>query len=178
MADQFVQLPTDAANTGRKVDTSELTVNSQIVERQRVCLGDPTTASGLAAVKATAPALTDPALVVALSPTSAVGHTVRRNVGATVLSIKSGPGTLFGFVVQNTTIAAAWLQVFDVATGSVALGTTAPDLEIQIAAAGQIVVMLGERGVAFGVAISIASTTGEMGATGSISGVHVFALFI
>ena len=34
MADQFIQVPADS--TGKKVDTLELTVNSQTVQRQRV----------------------------------------------------------------------------------------------------------------------------------------------
>ena len=48
MADQYVQLNPDGS--GKKIDTSELTVGANTVERQRVVLGDPTSASGLAEV--------------------------------------------------------------------------------------------------------------------------------
>lgn len=47
MGAQFIQLVTDAANTGKKVDTSELTVGANVVERQNVCLADPTTAAAV-----------------------------------------------------------------------------------------------------------------------------------
>ncbi len=43
MTDNYVQIPPNSS--GLKIDTSELTVNSQTVERQRIVLADPT-ASG------------------------------------------------------------------------------------------------------------------------------------
>ena len=48
MADGLVQVPPDS--TGKKVDTTELTVNAQTVERQRINLADPVSATGLAPV--------------------------------------------------------------------------------------------------------------------------------
>ena len=48
MTDQFVQLNPDGA--GKKIDTSELTVGTNTVERQRVVIGDPSSAAGLAVV--------------------------------------------------------------------------------------------------------------------------------
>ena len=53
MADQYVQVAPNS--TGLKIDTSELTVNAQTVERQRINLADPTTALAIAAVKAALP---------------------------------------------------------------------------------------------------------------------------
>lgn len=66
MASNYVQLVTDASNTGKKIDTVELTVSANTVERQVVVLGDPSGASSIAAVKAasTLAQTTDPALVV------------------------------------------------------------------------------------------------------------------
>jgi len=46
----WVQVPPDS--TGKKVDTSELTVGPNTVERQRVVVGDPTTSANLAVVTA------------------------------------------------------------------------------------------------------------------------------
>lgn len=57
MADGIVQLPADS--TGKKVDTSELTVGANTVERERVNLADPTTAAAVAGVKNADPASTD-----------------------------------------------------------------------------------------------------------------------
>ncbi|OXE36913.1 MAG: hypothetical protein CGW95_04830 [Phenylobacterium zucineum] len=48
MADGLIQVAPDS--TGKKVDTSELIVGANTVERQRVVIGDPTNAAGLAAV--------------------------------------------------------------------------------------------------------------------------------
>lgn len=48
MADQFAQIAT--AGTGLKIDTSELTVNANTVERQRINISDPTTAAAHTAV--------------------------------------------------------------------------------------------------------------------------------
>jgi hypothetical protein len=50
MADQFVQVPSDS--TGKKIDTSELTVGANTVERQRMVISDSTSATALATVTA------------------------------------------------------------------------------------------------------------------------------
>jgi hypothetical protein len=75
MTDGLVQVAADS--TGKKIDTSELTVGANTVERQRVVIADSTTATSLATVKAasTAAVATDPALVVAVSPNNTVGVT-------------------------------------------------------------------------------------------------------
>ena len=49
MADQFIQVPADS--TGKKVDSSELTVGANTVERQRIVIAADATAAALAAVK-------------------------------------------------------------------------------------------------------------------------------
>lgn len=87
MADQFVQVPADS--TGKKIDTSELTVGANTVERQRIVVGDPTTATSLAAVKAasTAAVAGDPALVVAVSPNNTIP------VSAASLPLPAGAST-------------------------------------------------------------------------------------
>jgi len=51
MPDQIIQVPADS--TGKKVDTSELTVGANTVQRQRVVLADATGATALAPVSAT-----------------------------------------------------------------------------------------------------------------------------
>ena len=54
MADGFVQVAPDS--TGAKMDTSELTVGANVVERQRTVIASDTTAAGVAAVVNTTPA--------------------------------------------------------------------------------------------------------------------------
>jgi hypothetical protein len=51
MADGLVQVAPDS--TGKKVDASELTVGTNTVERQRIVIADPATATALAPVSAT-----------------------------------------------------------------------------------------------------------------------------
>lgn len=62
MADGIVQVPVDS--TGKKIDTSELTVGSNTVERQRMVIADPTDAAGLADVANTTLVGTEYGLVV------------------------------------------------------------------------------------------------------------------
>jgi hypothetical protein len=62
MADSLVQVLPDS--TGKKVDTSSLTVGANTVERQRMNMADPTTAAAIAAVMNSLPAGTEYGLVV------------------------------------------------------------------------------------------------------------------
>jgi len=61
MADGVVQVAPDSS--GKKVDTSELTVSAQTVERQRIVIADNATAAALAAVENAAPATGDYGLI-------------------------------------------------------------------------------------------------------------------
>lgn len=81
MSDGVVQVPPDSS--GKKVDTSELTVSAQTVERQRVVLADNTAASGLAAVSASAPPGTAYALAVRPVAVPALISPFRGPMGAT-----------------------------------------------------------------------------------------------
>ena len=74
MADQYIQLATDGA--GKKVDVSELTVNAQTVQRQRVCIGDNTGATQFADVSTSAPGYTEAALVTRTVNYGAFGTTI------------------------------------------------------------------------------------------------------
>jgi hypothetical protein len=56
MADGLVQVAPDS--TGKKIDTSEIIVGANTVERQRIVVADPTTAAAMAAVINTDPAST------------------------------------------------------------------------------------------------------------------------
>jgi hypothetical protein len=48
LTDNYIQVPPNSS--GLKVDTSELTVNGQTVERQRIVIADPTQAGNLVGV--------------------------------------------------------------------------------------------------------------------------------
>jgi hypothetical protein len=62
LSSAFIQLPPQS--TGLKVDTSELVVNSNTVERENICVADPTTAANVANVVTSAPSGSAPGLVV------------------------------------------------------------------------------------------------------------------
>lgn len=98
-----------------------------------------------------------------------------RNV-TTAQAIKGTAGSLFGIQVLNTTAAAAYVQIHNVAAPT--LGTTTPVLELLVPAGGSATLFLGDRGVALaGTAIAVASTTAEAGAVVSAAGVMVFAQY-
>ena len=62
MSNSSVQLAPDGA--GKRVDTSELLVGTNLVQRQRVVIGDDASSGDLAKVSASDPAPSDPGLVV------------------------------------------------------------------------------------------------------------------
>lgn len=117
---------------------------------------------------------------VVLAPTPSGGATqfFFRNLNATVQSIKASAGTLYGLQISNTQAATACVvQVFNTASGGVTLGTTAPVMEIYVPGPGTVVVPIPPHGIAFGTALSIASTTTEFGSSGSAAGVVVSAQY-
>jgi hypothetical protein len=103
----------------------------------------------------------------AFNATAADGATACTN---TAQAVKASPGLFGGYVpVNNPNTADSWLQIYDVAAGSVTVGTTNPKLTIRIpgiaanSVAGNVVI---PEGVTFGTAIAIActSTAGGNGA--------------
>lgn len=111
MADQFVAI---TAGSGTKIDVSELTVGANTVERQRMNIGDPTSATAIAAVKAasTAAAATDPALVVSVSPNSPVVQATitkgtQGTTGVTTQDLKDAGRTRVTIGFQSTAPATA-----------------------------------------------------------------------
>lgn len=179
MADAVVTLVSDAANTGPDVDVSELTVGANTVKRQRIVLADDATAGALMKVLngAVAPALADDAAVVQLSPNSPITLAKFRDLDDTQQSIKAAAGVLFGLQVLNNQAVDAFIQVFNAAAG-VTLGTDEPVLEFRVPGNTQMNVPLPSRGIAFGTGIRVASTTTEMGTTGSDAGVQLFAQYV
>lgn len=176
MARASVRLVSDGTNTGKYVDTCEITVGGTLIERQVVVTGDPS-ADNLQAVKAGSvpAALTDPAAVVSLSPNSAIGKAHFRDLG-TQQSVKAAPGTLFGLQILNNQAAICYVQIFDAAAG-ITLGTEEPVMEFMVAANAQLDIPIPARGIAFGTGIRVASTTLEKGSAASAAGVQLFAQF-
>lgn len=95
-------------------------------------------------------------------------------------AIKASAGRLVGLLVTNTAASARWLKIWNTASGSVTVGTTAALFEAGIPA-GQTLQLNVEGGLAFGTAITIAVTGGQglTNATavtlGDVTGVVIFA---
>ena len=94
---------------------------------------------------------------------------------ATVVAIKAAPGRLFGLVISNPNTVTIWIQMFDLAPGSVTLGTTAPRLSILVpkgvsATDAGGVELLWPDGVFFETQISVAATTAPTNAAAPTTG--------
>lgn len=77
---------------------------------------------------------TQGALGVTPTPGTTGGWSVFSNTALTntVVSVKSSAGTLGGYMIYNSNATVAYVQVFNVASGSVTLGTTAPTYVLSI----------------------------------------------
>lgn len=102
MADGIIQVPPDS--TGKKIDTEELSVGGNTVERQRLQITG-NAAAAVARVLNTVPALTDYGLVVRPVPDLVAASTTAIASGAAANTIiKASAGRLFRVMVttQNT----------------------------------------------------------------------------
>lgn len=81
----------------------------------------------------------------------------------TAIAIDASPGQLYLIHCGNTNATEAYVQIWDVAAGSVTVGTTAPKLSIPIQATGTGGFALSIVGIQFGTAISAAATTTATG---------------
>jgi hypothetical protein len=160
MADGFVQVPTDSI--GKIIDTSELTVNTKTVERQRIVLADPTGAAALAAIENTAPGLTDYGLVTRPIPSPAsISHTVAAS-GTNATSIKASAGRIHLIVVYNNTPAAnpytVFVKAYNIATAPT-VGTT-PVVATYGVPPGKLVPISITVGAQFSTGIGLSITAG------------------
>lgn len=99
------------------------------------------------------------------------------SVNATKAQVKGSAGTVFGWSILNTTSAIAYCQVFDKASASVTVGTTAPDYVIPIPAnstTGAGSNIFSEKGWSHANGITIACTTTRTGSTNAACDVLIF----
>lgn len=100
MADGLVQVQPDSS--GKKIDTSELTVGANTVERQRVCLADSAAAANIASVAAVGGDADSGAICLAVEGFSMVfsGSTWERQrsatIGSNVAATGIGAGAMYG----------------------------------------------------------------------------------
>ena len=93
---------------------------------------------------------------------------VSGTIGATATAIKASAGQLYGWYLFNSNATIVYCQIFNIASGSVSLGSSTPALSFGIPA-GAAANILGAIGIAFGTAMSFAFTTTRSGSTGPAS---------
>jgi hypothetical protein len=82
----------------------------------------------------------------------------------TVVAVKNTAGTITMFEARNPNPTEVFVQLFDLPTGSVTLGTTLPKIAFWVAGFGsKSIVMPDDAKIAFSNAISIAATTSVAG---------------
>ena len=95
----------------------------------------------------------------------------------TAVAVKAAGGQLAMVQCYNPNSSQAYIQIFNVASGSVTVGTTAPTLSIPIAATATGGWVVAPGGVYFSVAIAVAATTTATGATAPSTAVDCNAAF-
>ena len=187
MADGYIQVPPDS--TGKKIDTSEITVGANTVERHRVNITDPVTASAMAPVTSSGGMLVtvssgsitlssaiaiSSGTVTTVDSTSqaySVFMTVTSSAGVQSTSIKASAGVLKGYSIFNTNAAARFFKFYNTAS-TPAVGTDTPVITLILpgSTAGAGAVQTLDKGVNFatGIAIAVTDAIGTT-STGAIS---------
>lgn len=94
------------------------------------------------------------------------------SIQAAATAVKVAAGQLYGWYVTNPNSLVSYVQFFDLATGSVTLGTTTPKFSIGIPANGAANVAW-PVGIAFTTAITVACTTTRTGLTAPTNSVDL-----
>lgn len=100
---------------------------------------------------------------------------INTDVDETEDDVDSGAGTLYAIEIDNTGNAAiTYVKLYEAASGSVTVGTTAPDFIFRVAASVSRAIIF-PAGLAYATALSIAAVTagGTAGTTGPTSAVTV-----
>lgn len=128
------------------------------------------TAANSTAVKVDGSTVTQPVSMAV--PTSGGYSIYSGSIGATATSVKASAGQIYGWYIYNANTSAVYVQIFNVASGSVSLGSTAPTFSLGIPASGGANVSF-PQGIAMGTAITVAVTTTRAGSTGPSSTVDL-----
>jgi hypothetical protein len=93
--------------------------------------------------------------------------------------VKSSSGNLYALIVDNTLNAAvSYVKLWDLASGSVTVGTTAPDFIFYIPASTKLTIILPETiALANGLTESTVTTAGTAGTTSPSSNVALTILY-
>lgn len=95
----------------------------------------------------------------------------------TKTAVKASAGKVYGWMVHNPSAATAFIQVWNVAIGSITVGTTAPTWTIPLPAGASANVM-SARGVTHSTEINVAATTTATGSTAPATALVVTIFYI
>lgn len=95
----------------------------------------------------------------------------------TKTAVKASAGKVYGWMVHNPSAATAYIQVWNVAIGSITVGTTAPTWTIPLPAGASANVM-SERGITHSTEINVAATTTPTGSTAPATALVVGIFYI
>lgn len=98
------------------------------------------------------------------------------SIGATATAIKAGSGQLYGYYIYNSNSSTAYVQIFNIATVGITLGSSTPVLSLGIPAGAGANVEFA-NGIFFGTAISFACTTTRGGSSAPSNTVDVNFLY-
>lgn len=109
---------------------------------------------------------------------AAIGGTGNALLTNSAVAAKASAGSVYGFDFVNTGTADAYVQIFDVAQGSVTLGTTVPKMFKWVPAGGAWSdTFPDEAKISFATAITVAATTTPTGSTAPATGILANILF-
>ncbi len=103
------------------------------------------------------------------------------DLNETKSAVKASAGTMHSIIIDNTANgAASFVKLYDVASGSVTVGTTAPDWIFKVPASTKRSITFMDGGIAFATALTAACVTagGTAGTTGPTSDVDVTILSV
>lgn len=168
MADNLTVAPGGGAT---KVLTDEVTYSGDTAHLQGVKLMVVTGAEGSRTADdvgtSAAPLAVDPGTIPVAAASDAIACDTFRVAALTntAVAVKASPGTLYGYHIHNPAAGTTYIQFYDTAQGSVAVGTTTPKLTLGLPAGASVDIMSAVPGIGFGVAITIAATTTATGGT-------------
>jgi len=113
-----------------------------------------------------------------LQPATSGGWSVSSQTALTntAVSVKASAGQLGGYMFFNPNSSVEYIQVFNVASGSVTLGATTPTYVIPIPAAAAANIEFA-NGIAHSTAITVAATTTATGSSAPTTALTGFVLF-
>ena len=103
-------------------------------------------------------------------------------LAGTVVAVKTTGGKLYGIEASNSNTVTEWIQIFDLASADITLGTTTPKLSFLVPKGASATDQGGmdkiwPDGIDFSLAIRVAATTAPTGGTGAGTGLTVNFLY-